>query len=244
MKIDNEFTVSVPIDQAWGVLTDLEGIAPCLPGAQLTGSDGDTFRGKVKIKIGPVVTEYAGTAAFVEKDDNAHRAVIGAKGRESRGAGNAAAVITAQLRPDGERTVVNIDTDLKVSGKVAQLGSSMIQEVSKKLIGQFVESLEGKLVAERAVSVAAAVEAQPESKPVAPTLAEPEPEPAPAPRPAPDPEPAPAPEPLDLMGLAGAAAAKRLTPVVVGAAAVVAVVIWLVVRWPRRRRPAELSPAA
>ena len=154
MKIDNEFTVSVPVEQAWGVLTDLEGIAPCLPGAQLTGSDGDMFRGKVKIKIGPVVTEYAGTAAFVEKDDNAHRAVIDAKGRESRGAGNAAAVITAQLRPDGEFTVVTVDTDLKVSGKVAQLGSSMIQEVSKKLIGQFVENLEGKLVAQQAVPVA------------------------------------------------------------------------------------------
>jgi carbon monoxide dehydrogenase subunit G len=80
MKIDNEFTVSVPIDQAWEVLTDLAGIAPCLPGAQLTGSEGDTYTGKIKIKVGPVTTEYAGTASFSEKDDTTYRAVIDAKG--------------------------------------------------------------------------------------------------------------------------------------------------------------------
>jgi len=86
-RIDNEFTVSVPIDQAWEVLTDLAGIAPCLPGAQLTGSEGDMFMGKIKIKVGPVTSQYAGTASFSEKDDAGYRAVIEAKGQDPRGAG-------------------------------------------------------------------------------------------------------------------------------------------------------------
>jgi carbon monoxide dehydrogenase subunit G len=145
MKIENQFTVHAPIDEAWKVLTDLEGIAPCLPGAQLTGVDGDVYKGKVRIKVGPVISEFAGTAQFAEKDDDAHRAVIDAKGRDSRSAGNASAMITAQLRPDGESTVVNVDTDMKVSGKLAQFGSGMIKEVSEKLLGQFVTSLEAKI---------------------------------------------------------------------------------------------------
>jgi carbon monoxide dehydrogenase subunit G len=145
MKIANEFTVHVPIEQAWKVLTDLEGIAPCLPGAQLTGVDGGVYKGKVKVKVGPVISEFAGTAQFAEKDDAAHRAVIDAKGRDARSAGNAAAMITAQLRPDGDSTVVNVDTDLKISGKLAQFGSGMIKEVSQKLLGQFVTALEDKI---------------------------------------------------------------------------------------------------
>ena len=117
MKIDNRFTVSAPIDRAWAVLTDLASVAPCLPGAQLTGVDGDAYTGKVKIKIGPVVSEYGGTARFLEKHEEDHRAVINAAGRDSRGAGNAAAVITAQLHPDGEHTEVVMATDLKITGK-------------------------------------------------------------------------------------------------------------------------------
>src|ERR1022692_5207824 len=87
MKIDNEFTVGVPIDRAWAVLTDLEGIAPCMPGAVLTGVEGDVYSGKVKVKVGPITSEYAGTAQFVEKDEASYRAVIDAKGRDVRGAG-------------------------------------------------------------------------------------------------------------------------------------------------------------
>ncbi len=150
MKIEHEFTVSVPIDRAWAVLTDLEGIAPCMPGAQLTGVDGDVYSGKVKIKVGPVVSQYAGTVKFLEKDDDNYRAVIDAKGRDSRGAGNASAAITAQLRPDGDRTHVSVDTDLKITGRIAQFGSGMIKEVSTKLLGQFVASLEEKLLADGA----------------------------------------------------------------------------------------------
>jgi carbon monoxide dehydrogenase subunit G len=149
MKITNEFTVHTPIDRAWKVLTDLEGIAPCLPGAQLTGVDGDVYSGRVKVKVGPVISEFAGTARFTEKDDAAYRGVIDAKGRDKRSAGNAAALITARLRPDGDSTVVSVDTDLKISGKLAQFGSGMIKEVSEKLLGQFVTSLEAKIAAEK-----------------------------------------------------------------------------------------------
>jgi uncharacterized protein len=145
MKLDNEFTVGVPIEQAWAVLTDLELIAPCMPGAQLTGVTDGVYTGKVKIKVGPVTAEYAGTAQFSVKDETAYRAVIDARGRDSRGNGNATAVISAQLQPVGASTVVSVSTDLTIAGRIAQFGSGMIKEVSAKLLGQFVTCLEGKL---------------------------------------------------------------------------------------------------
>ena len=147
MKLDNEFTVGVPIEQAWAVLTDLELIAPCMPGAQLTGVTDGVYTGKVKIKVGPVTAEYAGTAQFSVKDDAAYRAVIDARGRDSRGNGNATALISAQLQPAGASTLVSVSTDLTIAGRVAQFGSGMIKEVSAKLLGQFVTCLEGKLSA-------------------------------------------------------------------------------------------------
>jgi len=145
LKLDNEFTVGVPVSKAWYVLTDLELIAPCMPGAVLTGVNDGVYTGKVKIKVGPITAEYAGTAQFTEKDVASHRAVINARGRDSRGNGNANAVISAQLRADGDRTVVNVTTDLTIAGRIAQFGSGMIKEVSAKLLGQFVTCLEGKL---------------------------------------------------------------------------------------------------
>jgi len=147
MKLDNEFTVGVPIEQAWAVLTDLELIAPCMPGAQLTGVTDDVYSGKVKIKVGPVTAEYAGTAQFSVKDETAYRAVIDARGRDSRGNGNATAVISAQLEPADGSTRVSVSTDLTIAGRIAQFGSGMIKEVSAKLLGQFVTSLEAKLSA-------------------------------------------------------------------------------------------------
>jgi len=123
MEIKNEFTVAVPIDQAWAVLTDLALVASCLPGAQLTGQEGDTYLGKVKIKVGPVVSEYAGTAVFTSKDDTNYRAVIEAKGRNSGGAGNASANITASLRADGANTIVSVDTDLSITERSPSLAS-------------------------------------------------------------------------------------------------------------------------
>src|SRR3954466_4404860 len=155
MKITNEFTVHTPIERAWQVLTDLEGIAPCMPGAQLTGVAGARDRGKVKVKVGPVISEFTGTARFTEKDEAGHRAVIDAKGRDARSAGNAAALVTAVLTADGDRTQVSVDTDLKISGKLAQFGSGMIKEVSGKLLAQFVNNLEAKLAAEQPAPVPA-----------------------------------------------------------------------------------------
>jgi carbon monoxide dehydrogenase subunit G len=158
MKLDNEFTVGVPIEQAWAVLTDLELIAPCMPGAQLTGVNDGVYSGKVKIKVGPVTAEYAGTAQFSVKDETAYRAVIDARGRDSRGNGNATAVISAQLQPGDGSTRVSVSTDLTIAGRIAQFGSGMIKEVSAKLLGQFVTCLEGKLSA-GAVSQAVVVDA-------------------------------------------------------------------------------------
>jgi carbon monoxide dehydrogenase subunit G len=148
MKITNEFTVHTPIEAAWKLLTDLEAIAPCMPGAVLTGVEDDTYKGKVKIKVGPVISEFAGTARFLERSDADHRASIDAKGRDARSAGNASAVVTAVLRPSGDSTTVSVDTDLKISGKLAQFGSGMIKEVSSKLLAQFVTNLEAKLAAD------------------------------------------------------------------------------------------------
>ncbi|MFD1539228.1 SRPBCC family protein [Nonomuraea guangzhouensis] len=258
MKIDNEFTVSVPIERAWEVLTDLEGIAPCMPGARLTGVEGEVYSGKVRVKVGPVVSEYAGTVRFLEKDDAAYRAVIDAKGRDSRGAGNASAAITAHLRADGPRTVVSVDTDLKISGKVAQLGSGMIKEVSSKLLGQFVNCLEAKLTTEPAAPTPA--QSTPATTPDSASAPAPAPTVTPAPASAPAPaaestsvEPgteaeraeagersdneAPAPrvttpeiepEPLDILGVAGGAVYKRLIPLVVG---IVVVIVAVAVIW-------------
>ncbi|MBL7258187.1 SRPBCC family protein [Paractinoplanes lichenicola] len=152
MKITNEFTVHTPIERAWQVLTDLEGVAPCLPGAQLTGVDGDVYKGKVKVKVGPVISDFAGTAQFTEKDDSAYRAVIDAKGRDARAGGNASALVTASLTPAGESTLVSVDTDLKISGKLAQFGSGMIKEISNKLLAEFVTNLEAKLATDPATT--------------------------------------------------------------------------------------------
>jgi carbon monoxide dehydrogenase subunit G len=145
MKIANEFTVDAPVEQAWEVLTDLEQVVPLMPGAQMVGWEGDDFLGKLKVKVGPVTSEFTGKANFVERDEHDHRAVINGSGRDSRGSGNAAATITTQLREDGDKTRVTVDTDLKIVGKFAQLGSGTLQQVSEKLVGQFVASLEAKL---------------------------------------------------------------------------------------------------
>jgi carbon monoxide dehydrogenase subunit G len=228
MKITHDFTVSVPIERAWAVLTELEAIAPCMPGAQLTGADGGVYSGKVKVKVGPVVSEYAGTVRFAEKDDVNHHAVIDAKGRDSRGAGTAAAVISAQLTSEGDQTVVTVDTDLKISGRIAQFGSGMIKEVSQKLLGQFVERLEEKLATD--LSMASAGAASPPS-------AEPEAVPGEAEqhRAAAEPEPTarrvvtPEPEPLDVMSVAGGSVYKRAIPVFVVLIVVVVVAVYLLV---------------
>ena len=122
MKIANEFTVSAPIEDAWDLLTDLEQVVPLMPGAQLTGHDGEDVLGKVKVKVGPVTSEFSGKVHFVEQNRDEYRAVIDAKGREARGTGNADATVTAQLHDAGEKTRVTVDTDLKIVGKLKKYG--------------------------------------------------------------------------------------------------------------------------
>ena len=143
MELTNDFEVTVPLAEAWKVLTDVERIAPCMPGAQLKEVEGDEYRGVVKVKVGPITASYRGAARFEELDEAAHRAVLRAEGREMRGQGNASATITASLREAADgRTAVSVVTDLNVTGKVAQFGRGVLADVSAKLLGQFVENLE------------------------------------------------------------------------------------------------------
>lgn len=159
MKIENSFTVDAPIADAWELLTNIAEIAPCLPGAKLTGEDDGVYSGGIKIKVGPVTAEYKGSATFVEKDDETYKAVIDGKGRDTRGAGNAQAHITAQMTAVEQKTRVDIETDLKVSGKVAQFGRGVMQDVSTKLLGQFAECLEAKIAEPATIDEIAAASA-------------------------------------------------------------------------------------
>ncbi len=138
----NEFSVALPIEKAWRILTDIEKIAPCLPGASLEEIDGETYSGSVKVKVGPIVASYKGKASFIEMDHGVHKAVLKAEGRDTKGQGNASATITAELSRDGERTKVKVTTDLAITGRVAQFGRGVLSDVSSKLMGQFVDSLE------------------------------------------------------------------------------------------------------
>jgi carbon monoxide dehydrogenase subunit G len=146
-RLTNEFRVGVPVGDAWKVLTDVERIAPMLPGAQLQEVEGDEYRGVVKVKVGPITAQYKGTATFVEQDPEAGRVVLKATGRDTRGQGNASALITATMVPDGDGTKVKVETDLTITGKVAQFGRGVLADVSAKLIGQFVDALEADLAA-------------------------------------------------------------------------------------------------
>ncbi len=189
MKIANEFTISAPVDDAWAVLTDLSQVVPLMPGAQLIGQEGDDYLGKVKVKVGPVTTEFTGKARFVDLDPENHRAVIDARGKEARGTGNAAAIVTAQVHPDGNHSRVTVDTDLKIVGKLAQFGSGMLQQVSEKLLGQFVESLEAKL--------AGSAQGAPTQAPTMETV-----------------NSATQPAPIDLLEVTGGAALKKYGPAI------------------------------
>lgn len=217
MILDNEFRVSVPIERAWEVLTDIPLIAPCLPGAELTGHDGDEYSGKIKIKVGPVTSHFAGKALLTVRDEATRHVEIQADGRDAKGSGNASATITADMSEDGDGTKVTIHTDLKISGKVAQFGKNMIAEVSGKLIGQFVDCIEQRLLGDAIVDEVAAqsVATSNGSSSVSDGA-----DTAKATKPRTAPEPV---EALDLMELAGASVYKRLAPV--AAVALLAVLI-------------------
>lgn len=159
MELTNEFDVDVPIDEAYDILTDLELIAPCLPGAQLQEIEGEEYRGIVKVKVGPITAQYKGSATFLEQDRANHKAVVKGDGRETRGQGNASAVITMTMESNSpESTHVMVHTDLTITGKVAQFGRGVIVDVSAKLLGQFVDNLETKVLAGREAAPADATD--------------------------------------------------------------------------------------
>ncbi len=218
MRIENDMHVSASMEEAWALLTDIPAIAPCLPGAKLIDQDGDTYEGTMKVKVGPIVAEYSGTATVVEMNETDRTVKLTASGRDKRGAGNASADIFASMVEDDGGTTVSIATDLKVAGKVAQFGRGAMADISKKLLGQFAECIEAKL---QQVDVVDEAETEPETVEAPNDEAE-----------------ASAPEPevsidddddvLDLMGVAGGALAKRLIPAVGGVVA--AVIVYLIVR--------------
>jgi uncharacterized protein len=148
MKLHNEFTVPVPVEQAWEVLLDLERVAPCLPGAALHGSDGSEYRGQMMIKLGPVRSRYEGTVRIEQADADAHRAVMRAQARDDHGGGTAAATISTEMRSVAEGTRVAVETDIQISGPAAQFGRGVMQDVSSKLIGRFADCLAEEMAGE------------------------------------------------------------------------------------------------
>jgi uncharacterized protein len=259
MELTNEFTVGVPVARAWDVLTDVELIAPCMPGAQLQEIEGDEYRGIVKIKVGPITAQYKGAARFLERDDAAHRAVLRAEGRDTRGQGNASATITMTLASEGDAsTKAQVVTDLTITGRVAQFGRGVLGDVSSKLLGQFVDCLESKLLAspaEASASPEPAPASEPSETPAAPAAAGHGPldiasEGAAATRtledaasqaeaarlngtsgPAIRVVDSPEAKPVDLVDAAGAPVVKRLAPAVIGLT-----FLWLLSIFVRRRR--------
>ncbi len=224
MELVNEFTVNRPIEQTWAVLTDVERIAPCMPGAQLEEIDGDTYRGTVKVKVGPITAAFKGQAAFIDRDDASHRAVLKAEGRDTGGKGNASARITAQLESVSDAiTKCAVHTDLSITGKVAQFGRGAMTDVSEKLMAQFATNLDTMLSANDGGPDAADQSTGADDEPAS----ERAPEPATGVRTV----AGPAAEPIDLLGTAGAPLLKRVLPVIGGLA-----VLLFVLRRRRRSR--------
>jgi carbon monoxide dehydrogenase subunit G len=231
MKLENEFTVPAPVEQAWDVLLDVERVAPCLPGAAIEGADGDEHKGTMTVKIGPITTRYSGTIKIAEADADAHRAVMQARARDSRGQGTASATITSTMQEVEGGTRVRVETDLRVTGPAAQFGRGVMQDVSAKLMNRFADCL-----AQEMAGAPAPAAAEP-----APAAAGPR-RPAAAPPPGPAGESAeaaargePAPRPseavLDLGQVGREAMLRRAAPAV----AVIAGLIGLLVLRRRRR---------
>ncbi|QUC58451.1 SRPBCC family protein [Streptomyces sp. A2-16] len=145
MELHHEFTVPVPVDEAWRVLLDIERVAPCMPGASVEDYDGKTVTGSVKVKVGPITVTYRGSAVFEEQDETAHRMVLSASGREIRGQGTARATVTGTLTGMDGGTAVSVRTDLAVTGRPAQFGRGVLAEVGDRLIGQFAGCLAERL---------------------------------------------------------------------------------------------------
>jgi hypothetical protein len=235
MEITDSFRVSTPIDATWKVMLDIEGIAPCMPGAQLQEVDGDEYRGVVKVKVGPITAQYKGSARLAEVDEAARRIVIDASGRDTRGQGNAKATIVVTMTAEGAGTKVDVATDLSITGKVAQFGRGVLDDVSAKLLRQFVDNLERDVLTTAGVE-SAAPETESIANPPAPSSVSDESVSSSNGSSANGSAAATGPrriehrevEPIDLLDVAGESAVKRLVPV--GIALVVLFVLWRLVR--------------
>jgi uncharacterized protein len=210
MQLEHQVSVPAPIDEVWGALLDPERVAPCMPGATLTGVDGDSFTGTMKVKLGPVVLLYKGTGTFTERDEQARRAVLKAAAKDSRGNGTVNATVTITLTQEGEQTSGTVVTDLSITGRPAQFGRGMIADVGGKILEQFASCLSDKLAAPAAAPVT-----EPEAKAEPETVGESEA------------------EPLDLVQYARGSALKRIGPIV--AAAMLVLIIGALVRRLRSR---------
>ncbi len=243
MELTNEFRVGAPVERAYAVFTDAELIAPCLPGAQLQEIEGEEYRGIVKVKVGPITAQYKGAATFVERVAP-NKVVLRAEGRETRGQGSAAATITATLEADGDGTRVVVTTDLTITGKVAQFGRGVLADVSSKLLDQFVECLEAKVLAQPDAGGAPAAGATEGDRVAEGDGADPVVVAEPIDGEAAEPVPAAAtasagvrkissaePEPVDLVAAAGTPVVKRLA-----VPAGIVAVLWLLRLFLRRRR--------
>jgi carbon monoxide dehydrogenase subunit G len=246
MKLENEFTVPAPVEQAWEVLLDVERVAPCLPGAAIEGSEGDEHKGSMTIKIGPITTRYAGTVKIEEADEATRRAVMRAQARDSRGQGTAAATITSSMAPVEGGTRVRVETDMRVTGPAAQFGRGVMQDVSAKLMARFADCLASEMAGAPAAAppddtIGVATPPGDTARVVGPRSPAATPPPGPAgdsaeaaARPAPaepssPPAARPSPEVLDLGEASREAVLKRAVPVA-GIALLLLLLLW------RRRR--------
>ena len=243
MKLEHEFTVPAPIDTVWEALLDPARVAPCFPGATITSASDDEFTGVVKVRLGPISLQYRGSGRFTGTDETAHRTVIEASGAAAGGQGTAAAKVHASLAENGDGTTVAVVTDLTVTGRPAQFGRGLIEEVSKKILGQFADCLSSSLApqeppepapvpAPSTPSPQASSQAAPQSQ-VSPQQALPSQAPV---------KPAPVPpsmhDEIDLLDAAGGVVAKRTIPAVAAL-----VLLALLIRWLRSGRKARSAAA-
>ena len=148
MELVHQFSVPVGVDEAWAAFQDVASLAECFPGATVASVDGDSFTGSAKVKLGPIALVYNGSGTFVEKDESAHRMLMEAKGKDKRGNGTAGAHVSLTMKPAADGTDIEVLTDLQVTGKPAQFGRGVMQDVSDKLLGQFVSCLEQRFAAD------------------------------------------------------------------------------------------------
>jgi carbon monoxide dehydrogenase subunit G len=162
--IENEFEVPAPLDRTWAYLLDVEKVAPCAPGAELTETvDERTWKGRVNVRLGPVALSFAGTVAIQERDDDRHRIVLSARGQETKGKGAASAAVTSWLEGRGSSTLVKMEADISLTGTVAQMSRGLLPDVSKRLTAQFADCLRDSIGAERPAPVETAGSSDPAS---------------------------------------------------------------------------------